>query len=1220
MKIKYPFCILILFYVQSIYAQTTHIAEGSTWKYYDNGNVNDANWKNLNYADTSWSNGNTQLGYGDGDEATIISFGPDANNKYITSYFRKRYTTNYASDQLCRVKADDACVVYINGQEAFRYNLPSGTIAFDTGALQTKEDSWQNFTIPSASVAIGNNIMSVEVHQTTGVSSDLSFDFELIADPQPASTGLYINEIMASNSTTDLDQRGDDSDWLELFNAYNTAVDLKGYFLSDDISDLEKYELPNTLSIPAKGYLILWASGDKENYGNHLDFKLSSGGETLFLVDPDGLTIVDSVTFSKQRTNVSFGRKYDGYSELRFFSSATFQSSNNTGTSYLKILEPPIFSHAGGFHSSSFNLSLSHAEPGVSIVYSDDGSEPSFANFSPIFYNYKNDYNASSFLSRSYQSKSYNGPISIENRTSQPNGIALISTTFNGSSPPSYFPNYSIYKGTPVRAIASKAGCLPSDPVSNTYFISNGGFNFYNLPVIALNTTESNLFEYASGLWGMGGNNYSTKAEIPISFELIGENTQSFQQNLGARLHGAYSRQFAMKTFRFYARSEFGSNTIEYPLFQDGKTDFSRFLLRNSGNDFIEKSTMMKDAFIHQSAKNLYAQSQDYRPSVVFLNGYFWGLANLRERIDRFYISQKFGVDESNIDLIKYPNEVKEGSYDGYGTLLSYFRTNNDFATNTARYDYAKTQIDLDNYIDYNLTQFFYVNTDWPTNNATWWRAKAPFSNSTKPENDGRWRWILFDLDKTFSDVNSNNYPYARSVLVILDQLLKVEEFKNKFVNRYADLLNTSFSPNRLSSLLNQTSTKIAGVMPDHIDRWATLNNLAEWQSNIDDMENFVLNRQDIVRQQFVSAFNLTGTYNLTLEVSNPSAGFIKVNSIEVLEGTDGIDSNPYPWVGAYFEGLSIPLLATANEGYKFSHWEVNGNILGDSLTFINPSTNITYKAVFSEDFLSDNPYPLSKSFVPCGYSFISWADSQSSGSEAPNAAFVYMDEEEPSLSASIGGFTSGDFDNTKKTRINGLNANGISFINTGSGQEGYPDTKLGGFLLSLNTSPFDSLKISFSASTIKANSREYNLRLQGRVGDKLAFSDILDSSQNPIEYRRNEVENLNQEFTVQLPNTLLGKPFVQLFWRYYYTGVKNSTKGSRDEIRLDNIIIDPVKREVNVINSNLNLENWNFVEMTNTINPFLNVEVVAGKSVLLLPGFKIINAVFSAETTGCPE
>ncbi|MFT4735286.1 MAG: hypothetical protein ACI9K1_002247, partial [Arcticibacterium sp.] len=139
-------------------------------------------------------------------------------------------------------------------------------------------------------------------------------------------------------------------------------------------------------------------------------------------------------------------------------------------------------------------------------------------------------------------------------------------------------------------------------------------------------------------------------------------------------------------------------------------------------------------------------------------------------------------------------------------------------------------------------------------------------------------------------------------------------------------------------------------------------------------------------------------------------------------------------------------------------------------------------------------------------------------------------------------------------------------------------------------------------------------------VGDKLAFSDILDSSQNPIEYRRNEVENLNQEFTVQLPNTLLGKPFVQLFWRYYYTGVKNSTKGSRDEIRLDNIIIDPVKREVNVINSNLNLENWNFVEMTNTINPFLNVEVVAGKSVLLLPGFKIINAVFSAETTGCPE
>ena len=151
---------------------TTIMPSGATWKYLDNG-VNQGNvWRNVNFNDSSWSSGAAELGYGDGDETTQVGFGPDSNNKYRTTYFRKTFNaSNIAQYQTLKVrlKRDDGAVVYLNGQEIVRSNMPTGTIAFDDFASGTvgggDESTFYEFEVDVSNLQEGSNVLAVEVHQ-----------------------------------------------------------------------------------------------------------------------------------------------------------------------------------------------------------------------------------------------------------------------------------------------------------------------------------------------------------------------------------------------------------------------------------------------------------------------------------------------------------------------------------------------------------------------------------------------------------------------------------------------------------------------------------------------------------------------------------------------------------------------------------------------------------------------------------------------------------------------------------------------------------------------------------------------------------------------------------------------------------------------------------------------------------------------------------------------
>lgn len=196
------FCLISL---KVILGQTALITSGFTWKYFDLGDVNDPNWNTLSYNDANWNSGQAELGYGDGDENTTVGYGNDANNKHITTYFRT--TINVINPQqythlALSMKRDDGAVVYINGNEVWRSNMPNGTIAFSTPADGTvawpNEDDWHNINISAAYLVNGQNVVAVEVHQENGSSSDVSFNFTMIAHSNLNATvtrGPYLQKV-----------------------------------------------------------------------------------------------------------------------------------------------------------------------------------------------------------------------------------------------------------------------------------------------------------------------------------------------------------------------------------------------------------------------------------------------------------------------------------------------------------------------------------------------------------------------------------------------------------------------------------------------------------------------------------------------------------------------------------------------------------------------------------------------------------------------------------------------------------------------------------------------------------------------------------------------------------------------------------------------------------------------------------------------------------------
>jgi hypothetical protein len=867
---------------------------------------------------------------------------------------------------------------------------------------------------------------------------------------------LYINEIMSSNSSTIHDEDGDYPDWIEIVNLGDEPIGLEGYGLSDDYEQPHRWVFPD-ITIQPDSYLLIWASNKNRRVPGselHTNFAIDAVGEEVILSHPDG-TRLDELAPTEIPTDVSIGRLPDGTGDWVYFEEPT-PGEPNSSEPILGLLDPPIFSYEPGFYKEEFELQISHQDEGVVIYYTLDGSEPTT------------------------NSSVYEAPIRIRNRNIDPNILSKIPTTYLPASDWKRFrePRGLVKKGTTIRTLSIKNNYRPVTK-SATFFVTPAGKETHKLPVITIMTDQANLFDHDIGIYVPGKSyrqnqhdtgNYFGRGELwerEALLEFYDQNgDRQVSQSVGIRIHGGWNRRLPQKSIRIYARNQYGKSHIEYPIFQDEPYErYKRLILRNSGNDF--GFTFIRDATAQMMVQHFNFDTQAYQPAVLYLNGEYWGIHNIRERYDRHYLERVYGIDPENIDLLTGRWSVIEGKNQDYAALLSYIERND--MSSIHHFDYITTKIDIENFIDYYVAQIYFANIDWPQNNVDFWRLRRSFNPDAEKGHDGRWRWLLYDLDyslgfkyTTIGFIPDESFDMINWVLSernlmnnrrwpgqIFRKLIENDHFKYKFINQIADHLNTSFEVNRAKSIIDFNKERIKDEIPNHSNRWNHPSSLQIWESNVEVMYRFVEKRPEYLRRHVMDHFEIDSMSRVTINSGVNDYGSIRLNSLHLSSDLlkDGL------WSGFYFSGIPIQIEAIENPGYTFSHWKIDGIDQHEftKIIEINPESFDHITPIFNKiELLPVVPHHLLSGL----FNFEYWPEENEAGEYPASMSFVFMDETDPGLNAELLGNTTGAYDLDSRTRINGLGDDGFSFVNTANleGNPGYPGRRLGGAILSLNT------------------------------------------------------------------------------------------------------------------------------------------------------------------------
>lgn len=624
---------------------------------------------------------------------------------------------------------------------------------------------------PNQAYSLVNGKWTCDLAPTPNLANDASGAAALTRERNAANTtGVYINEIMASPT----EQK---NDWVEIHNATSERIDISGWGLSDNVAKPRKFQFPQGTYIEPGQYMGVFFSGsDVASIGGFLnaDFSLSvNGGYTLSLALSDG-SVIDSVFVPQQYAGASYGR-VAGQEEFYYFKSGTPGVDNGTEV-YQGKADVPEYSVSGGLFTSgdSFYVELS-APAGSQIYYTLDCSDPD------------------------------------QNSTLYTGGIYVSETTI-------------------LRTVVYRDGYLPSYPDAQSYLydVNNDGFAY----VVSLVSDWDNLISDERGIMVKGPNAYASYPygamneganfwmdwERDAHLELYtADGQQALSQGCGIKMHGQYGRAAPVKSFKVIARSAYGNNRFEYPIFSHRDyTEYQSFLLRVSGQDYDK--TFMRDSLLQTLMRGSSVMYQENEIAVCYLNGQYYSLFYIRERINATSICQFEGWEgmEDDIDLVKANNNVFQGSNESFEKLLTWLKSN-DVTTQQA-YDYIDSCIDVQNYIEYMALQIFVGNGD--TLNVKRYRnAKV----------DGKWRWVLFDLDWAFTvDTDSIRRwldPAGMGQGLRTDNTLFIACMKNpifydRFMTYFGQKMATDFTAENVIAMAEERYYLIDALLPDYWQMW----------------------------------------------------------------------------------------------------------------------------------------------------------------------------------------------------------------------------------------------------------------------------------------------------------------------------------------------------------------------------------------------------------------
>ncbi len=797
--------------------------------------------------------------------------------------------------------------------------------------------------------------------------------------------GLYINEFMASNATTICDSFGSYSDWIELYNSTDTDMDISGFGISDNLSQPMKYRFPDGTTIAAKGYLVVFCSGNEgiQNGELHAPFGLRSYGEDVVIANRAG-RIIDSYSFKNQETDVSMARMPDGTGELQpnsqpspgypntgagysafdaanrlplggvyisEFGGSTgsvasdwVELHNSTGSAVslagyglsnnpknpAKWVFPDISIEPGeylllyatgsvdkaqkknlklNFCISSTGEALFFFDPNGKLIdklsagrmrsgqsYGRDGSDNRFyyAEPTPGAQNGKGYEGITQLPAFSVTPGIYDNAVTVAITAGEGETIRYTTdcTTPNASSEV-YSGELSISKNSVIRAAAFRDGYLSGDVATATYLFRSDGVN-HALPVVTLVTDPDNLWNSKTGIYATGDQfdpdaasyadtlksatyyqaKFATEEQVdtiwekPAAFSLFDDNgKQVFTQNVGIRIAGSFGRGRAQKGFNVIARKEYGKGSMEYPFFENRPyKEYKAVVLRAGAQDQNRSKIRDELASGLLEGTDINILYQAYRPTVLYLNGEYWGVYFMKEKRNRFFVAQHENT-ENNVDLA-IGKGFKQRSYGDNSDWVSLYEyaTSHDLSSAEA-YAYVSERMDVDSFRDYMIAEIYNGNTD--TYNFQYYRLKG-----------GKWKFIFYDfcwgfqspghetlafrMGKTPSDVCSAKLFAA---------MLQNKGWRDSFCRRFGELLNTAFAPERVTALIEELYGYVEPEIKREREKFnkdtfmgvrqprTNLGSYEGFQSEISKLKDFAQRRPEELKRQLQSNLGLSDSY-----------------------------------------------------------------------------------------------------------------------------------------------------------------------------------------------------------------------------------------------------------------------------------------------------------------------------------------------------------------------
>ncbi|MFT5820587.1 MAG: hypothetical protein ACI8ZM_001832 [Crocinitomix sp.] len=696
------------------------------------------------------------------------------------------------------------------------------------------------------------------------------------------------NEVCPSNTTVFDHLIEGFTDWIEFKNTGEGTLNMEGWLLTNNMAFPEMWTFPS-IEIIENGYFVLPASEGSEN-SETFPYSLSKNGGMLYLLNPFGI-VVDSIVRPTLRVNNSYGKVGDHWF---FFETPTPAETNNVSIGYNGYAKLPTVNRISGVYSKGTNIVIRAAES-ESIYYSLNGTNPIIGSL-------------------------YTAPFVL---------------------------NKTIY----IKAIGSGDSLINSRPIERTYFTDVS----HKLPVVNLTIDSLELFDELFGIYVEGpdaddtfpfsGANFWDNKEIHAFYEYFDEDMRLVESlDCDIKIHGGSgSRTRAMKSFQLQAKDSYDQSEFKHYYFDEKPVNrFKRLVLRNSGNDFC--GSCLKDGTLHKYfiESGLNVDLLGFRPVVLYLNGNYWGIHNMREKVGRYYLESNYGVDPDSVNLLERESlNVVTGEATDFIALKNYAIAS-DLAIES-HYNWVADRLDINSFVDYFIIELYSNNRDWPNNNLKVWNAPS----------HPKWRYICYDLDATFNylgsdseDINSlafllNNLSESNPHVALLVALLENENFKNYFINRYTDLLNTVFRAERMNNRYTGEMELVSSDMTRHYEKWC--GPITQWHERFNGIRGFLNSRVDIVREELSEVFELPEAVDVVFNVFPSGAGKVTVNTIE-------LDRCPQRYF--YYPGNEITVSVEPVEGAVFKYWEntATGEFYYSASITYDPTFGDRLVAVFSSN------------------------------------------------------------------------------------------------------------------------------------------------------------------------------------------------------------------------------------------------------------------------------